>query len=30
MKEWIQIPYDYKNYWAKLAKEALKYVKDKK
>jgi hypothetical protein len=29
MKEWIQIPYDYKKLWAKFAKEAAKYVKEK-
>jgi len=29
MKEWVQVPYDYKNHWENFAKEALKYVKDK-
>jgi hypothetical protein len=27
MKEWVQIPFDYKDQWSKFAKEALKYVK---
>lgn len=26
MKEWIQLPYHYKNKWAAYAKEAMKYV----
>lgn len=29
MKEWVQVPFDYKDKWAKLAKEALKYVNEK-
>ena len=26
MKEWIQVPFDYKNKWAKYAKGAMNYV----
>ena len=26
MKEWVQVPFDYKDKWTKYAKEALKYV----
>lgn len=26
MKEWVQVPAHYSDKWAKLAKEALKYV----
>ncbi|MBK6612433.1 MAG: hypothetical protein IPG29_16775 [Sphingobacteriales bacterium] len=26
MKEWVQIPFDYKDDWGKYAKAALKYV----
>ncbi len=26
MKEWVQVPYDYKDSWAKFAREAMKYV----
>jgi hypothetical protein len=26
MKEWVQVPYDYKDTWTKFAKEAMKYV----
>jgi hypothetical protein len=26
MKEWIQVPYKYKDSWNKYAKEAMKYV----
>jgi len=29
MKEWVQVPYDYKDKWDKFAKAALKYVKGK-
>jgi len=29
MKEWIQIPSDYKDKWKKYAKEAIRYVTDK-
>jgi hypothetical protein len=27
MKEWVQVPYEYKNQWADFAKAAFKYVK---
>ena len=30
MKEWVQVPYDYNDEWKKLAKEAMKYVNEKK
>ena len=26
MKEWVQVPFDYKDKWGSYAKEALKYV----
>src|SRR4051812_33798153 len=26
MKEWVQVPYDYKDLWEDLAKAAIKYV----
>ncbi|MCE3076915.1 hypothetical protein [Chryseobacterium gwangjuense] len=26
MKEWVQIPYKYKDMWEKYAEEAMKYV----
>ena len=26
MKEWVQVPYDYKDMWADFAKSALHYV----
>lgn len=29
MKEWVQVPFDYKDKWTKYAKEALKYVSPK-
>lgn len=29
MKEWVQVPFDYKDHWESLAAEALKYVNDK-
>jgi hypothetical protein len=28
MKEWVQVPYAYKNTWKELAKEAMGYVKE--
>jgi hypothetical protein len=27
MKEWVQVPFDYKDKWETLAKAAFKYVK---
>lgn len=27
MKEWVQVPSDHSDKWAKFAKEALQYVK---
>lgn len=29
MKEWVQVPYEYKEYWPKFAKAATKYVDGK-
>ena len=29
MKEWVQIPFEHNNMWAKFAKEALEYVNGK-
>ena len=29
MKEWVQVPYNYKDKWDKFAKSAVKYVKGK-
>jgi hypothetical protein len=26
MKEWVQVPFDYKNNWQKYAQEAMQYV----
>jgi hypothetical protein len=26
MKEWVQVPYDYKEHWAKFARAAFTYV----
>jgi hypothetical protein len=28
MKEWVQVPYVYKDKWKKYTKEAMKYVED--
>ena len=30
MKEWVQVSFEYKDKWEKYAKEALKYVTEKK
>lgn len=30
MKEWVQVPFDYKNQWSTFAQAALKYVKSGK
>lgn len=27
MKEWVQVPFDYKDLWKKFAERALEYVK---
>jgi len=27
MKEWVQVPFDYKDQWEKFAKAAMTYVK---
>lgn len=27
MKEWVQVPYDYKEHWENFAQQALMYVK---
>ena len=29
MKEWVQVPYDYKENWEEFAQSAAKYVKSK-
>jgi len=29
MKEWVQVPFDYKEHWTEFAKAALDYVKVK-
>lgn len=29
MKEWVQVPYEYKEKWEEFAKEALEYVVSK-
>jgi len=29
MKEWVQVPYNYKERWKEFAEKALDYVKDK-
>lgn len=29
MKEWVQVPFDYKNKWEKYAEEAFNYVGSK-
>jgi hypothetical protein len=29
MKEWVQVPYYYKNKWIMYAKEAMRYVVEK-
>ncbi|MBL4604494.1 MAG: hypothetical protein JKY02_02175 [Flavobacteriaceae bacterium] len=29
MKEWVQVPFDYSNNWAKYAKSAMEYVHEK-